>query len=230
VLNALNASVTTNVTTDDVIGVWSGLRPLVKPDENAKSGRTADLSRRHKVLTSPTGVITVTGGKLTTYREMAEDAVDAAQKVLGTSKKCRTRSLSLRGANGKRWSSTEIDVHLDGRYGSDAGDLKSLIASDPSLAGELVPGLPYLRCEAVHAVTHEMARTLDDVLTRRTRSRLFDRQATRAAAPAVCELIAPLLGWDDTEKAEQLARFVDECAREDAAGLVTESEFIAAHE
>ena len=228
VLNALNASVTTNVTTDDVLGVWSGLRPLVKPDENAKSGRTADLSRRHKVLTSPTGVVTVTGGKLTTYREMAEDAVDEAQKILGTKKKCRTRSLSLRGATGKRWSSTDVDVHLDGRYGSDAAALKSLIAGDPSLADELVDGLPYLRCEAVYAVTHEMAGTLDDVLTRRTRSRLFDRRATRAAAPAVCDLIAPLLGWSEAEKAAQLAHFVDECAREDAAGLVTEAEFIAA--
>jgi glycerol-3-phosphate dehydrogenase len=81
----------------------------------------------------------------------------------------------------------------------------------------------------VYAVTHEMAGTLDDVLTRRTRSRLFDRKATRMAAPAVCELIAPLLGWDQQEQARQLAHFVDECAREDAAGLVTETEFIASH-
>ena len=226
VLNALNASVTTNVTVDDVLGVWSGLRPLVKPDENAKSGRTADLSRRHKVTTSPRGVITVTGGKLTTYREMAEDAVDAAQKLLGNGTKCRTKSLPLRGATGKRSASTPVDAHLDGRYGSDAAGLKAMVAADPSLGGELVPGLPYLRCEALFAASHEMAVTLDDILTRRTRSRLFDRRATRAAAHSVADLVAPVLGWDEARKAAELASFVDECAREDAAALVTEQEFI----
>ncbi|MEY5059585.1 MAG: hypothetical protein RJA51_1332, partial [Actinomycetota bacterium] len=228
VLNALNASVTTGVTVDDVTGVWSGLRPLVKTDDtSAKAGRTADLSRRHKVSTSPGGVVTVTGGKLTTYREMAEDAVDAAEELLGRSARCRTRSLPLRGATGRRQDSTAVEAHLDGRYGSDASLVRGLISQDPSLGEELVPGLPYLRAEAVHAVTHEMAVTLDDILTRRTRSRLLDRAAASAAAPAVCDLVAPLLGWDHNEKSAQLAAFIDECAREDAAGLVTEQEFIA---
>ncbi len=228
VLAALNASVTTNVTTDDVTAVWSGLRPLVKTDDSsAKGGRTADLSRRHKVITSDTGVITVTGGKLTTYREMAEDAVDEACGVLGESRKCRTKRLGLRGSSGRRNVRSFVDEHLDGRYGSDAGALRELIAGDPSLGEELIPGLPYLRCEAVYAVTREMAVTLDDVLTRRTRSRLLDRRATREAAPAVARLIAPYLGWDDTTREAQLAHFIDECAREDAAGLVTEAEFIA---
>lgn len=228
VLNALNASVTTGVTVDDVTGVWSGLRPLVKTDDtSAKAGRTADLSRRHKVSTSSTGVVTVTGGKLTTYREMAQDAVDAAQVLLGRSARCRTKNLPLRGAEGKRTSSTPLDAHLDGRYGSDARLVRALIEGDASLGAELVPGLPYLRAEAVHAVTHEMAVSLDDILTRRTRSRLLDRRAARAAAPAVCDLVAPFLGWDAAEKSRQLAGFVDECAREDAAGLVTEAEFIA---
>ncbi|MFM8601366.1 MAG: glycerol-3-phosphate dehydrogenase/oxidase [Actinomycetota bacterium] len=228
VLNALNASVTTGVTVDDVTGVWSGLRPLVKTDDtSAKAGRTADLSRRHKVSTSPTGVVTVTGGKLTTYREMAEDAVNAAQELLGRQSRCRTKNLPLRGATGRRTASTPRDAHLDGRYGSDAALVRALIEQDASLGAELVPGLPYLRAEAVHAVTHEMAVSLDDILTRRTRSRLLDRRASRAAAPAVCDLVAPLLGWDAAEKSRQLAAFVDECAREDAAGLVSEAEFIA---
>ena len=230
VLDALNASVTTNVTVDDVLGVWSGLRPLVKPSESGDGkGRTADLSRRHSVTVSPTGVVTVTGGKLTTYREMAEDAVDAAQEVLGQSRRCRTKSLAVHGANGKRRTSTHEDRFLDGRHGSDADGVRALVSADPSLGEELVPGLPYLRAEAVWAVTHEMANSLDDILTRRTRSRLFDRRATRDAARAVCELVAPLLGWDDTEKSRQLAAFLDECAREEAAALVTEQEFIDSH-
>ena len=228
VLNALNASVTTNVTTDDVTGVWSGLRPLVKTDDtSAKAGRTADLSRRHKVVTSANGIVSVTGGKLTTYREMAEDAVDAACEVMNIRKKSRTRSLSLHGANGRSSQSTYLDKHLDGRYGSDAHHIRALIKNEPSLGEELVPGLPYVRAEAVYAVTHEMATSLDDVLTRRTRSRLLDRRACVRIAPQVADLIAPLLQWSDDERSKNLAEFLDECAREDAAAMVTEAEFIA---
>ena len=228
VLNALNASVTTNVTTDDVTGVWSGLRPLVKTDDtSAKAGRTADLSRRHKVVTSANGIVSVTGGKLTTYREMAEDAVDAACEVMNIRKKSRTRSLSLHGANGRSSQSTYLDKHLDGRYGSDAQHIRALIKNEPSLGEELVPGLPYVRAEAVYAVTHEMATSLDDVLTRRTRSRLLDRRACVRIAPQVADLIAPLLQWSDDERSKNLAEFLDECAREDAAAMVTEAEFIA---
>jgi glycerol-3-phosphate dehydrogenase len=228
VLAALNASVTTNVTVDDVTAVWSGLRPLVKTDDSsAKAGRTADLSRRHKVFTSENGVITVTGGKLTTYREMAEDAVDEACNILGRKASCKTKRLALRGANGKRNQSTVLDQHLDGRFGSDASHLRQLMTENPSLAEELVPGLPYLKCEAVYAVTHEMATTLDDILTRRTRARLLDRRACKAVAPAVADLVAPYLKWDSATRDQNLAHFIDECAREDAAGLVTETEFIA---
>lgn len=228
VLDALNASVTTNVTMEDVTAVWSGLRPLVKTDDSSKkAGRTADLSRRHKVFASDNGIITVTGGKLTTYREMAEDAVDEACVLLGQKRSCKTKRLSLRGATGKRQQSTTIDKHLDGRYGSDVYLLKDLIKSDASLAEELIPGLPYLKCEAVFAATHEMATTLDDILTRRTRSRLLDRNAARRAAPYVATLVAPYLGWTQETRDQQLADFIDECAREDAAGLVTETEFIA---
>jgi glycerol-3-phosphate dehydrogenase len=228
VLAALNASVTTNVTVDDVTAVWSGLRPLVKTDDSsAKAGRTADLSRRHKVFTSDNGVITVTGGKLTTYREMAEDAVDEACDILGRKASCKTKRLSLRGANGKRSQSTVLDQHLDGRFGSDATHLRQLMNDNPALAEELVPGLPYLKCEAVYAVTHEMATTLDDILTRRTRARLLDRRACKTVAPAVADLVAPYLKWDNAARDSNLAHFIDECAREDAAGLVTETEFIA---
>ena len=104
---------------------------------------------------------------------------------------------------------------------------RSLINENPALGAELVPGLPYLAAEAVWAATSEMAVTLDDILTRRTRARLFDRRATRDAARAVAALVAPVLGWDDAERERQAAMFTDECAREDAAALVTEAEFIA---
>lgn len=226
VLDALNASITTGVTEDDVTGVWSGLRPLVKSDA-ATSGRTADLSRRHKVVTSTSGVVTVTGGKLTTYREMAEDAVDEVCELLHLKKSSKTKNLPLHGARGAKSGSTVLDAHLVSRYGSDAAVLKKMIADDESLAQELIPGLPYLRCEAIYAVTHEMATTLDDVLTRRTRARLLDRRACVRSARDIAALLQPYANWSDSEMESNVAHFLDECAREDAAAMVTEEEFIA---
>ena len=226
VLAALNASVTTDVTTQDVTGVWSGLRPLVKSDD-ASSGRTADLSRRHKVAASANGIVTVTGGKLTTYREMAEDAVDEVCRLLGAKTSSRTKSLPLHGAGRTGRSKDPVQSHLVSRHGDEVDALHRLMTTDPTLAEPLVPGLPYLKCEAVHAVTNEMAVSLDDVLTRRTRARLLDRRACVAAAPEVARLIAPHLGWSDDDVAKQVTHFRDECAREDAAAMVTEAEFIA---
>jgi glycerol-3-phosphate dehydrogenase len=178
------------------------------------------------VFTSETGVVTVTGGKLTTYREMAQDAVDEVCEILGTKSRCRTKSLALHGAKGKRPRATQADRHLDGRFGSDSSAIKALIESDATLGNELVPGLPYLRAEAVFAVTHEMAESIDDILTRRTRARLLDRRACVAAATNTADLVAPLLGWTDAQRSASIAEFLDECAREDAAAMVTEQEFI----
>ncbi len=229
VLRALNAAVNTEVTQVDVTAVWSGLRPLVQTSTGqAIKGRTADLSRRHRVTTSTTGVVTVTGGKLTTYREMAQDTVDAVVEVLGSRRRCTTQRLSLRGSG--RFSPTknasDLVRHVEGRYGSDAAQIYSLINSEPSLAEALIDGLPYVKAEAIFAVTHEMATSLDDVLSRRTRCRLFDRRATIAQAGDVAALIAPLLGWDATRINNETRAFIDDCAREEAAARVTEEEFI----
>ena len=216
ILRALNASVTTGVTADDITGVWAGLRPLVK---TAGSARTADLSRRHSISVNSAGVISVTGGKLTTYREMAEDTVDQALELLGRTAKCRTRALPLRGAVGFREPAAgSPDLHLALRFGTDAALVRALIAEDPSLGEALVPGLPYVRAEAVHAVRAEMATTLDDVLARRTRARLFDRDASVAAAPAVAALIAPQLGWSTAETTAHIDAYVASCAHEAASG------------
>ncbi|CAB4852423.1 unannotated protein [freshwater metagenome] len=220
VLAALNATVNTNVTADDITGVWAGVRPLVKA---ASSGRTADLSRHHKVDHHGNGVITITGGKLTTYREMAEDTVDAVLQRLDRKVRCRTRNLPLLGAVGFREPKPGApDTHLANRFGTLANEVRSLIAADPSLGEPLVPGLPYLRAEAVYAVRNEMALSLDDVLTRRTRARIFDRGATLRAAPAVAALLAAELGWDAAETAEQLASFTAQCEAEEHAAVTAE--------
>jgi glycerol-3-phosphate dehydrogenase len=204
ILDAINLFVTSPVTEADVVGTWAGLRPLVK---NEESTRTADLSRRHKVLESPTsGLITITGGKLTTYRKMAQDTVDAvAKRVDRKVKRSRTASLKLHGAD--RPPPASASAHLAGRYGSDAAAVLALVDEDPSLGEPLVPGLDYLRAEAVYAVREEMARTLEDVLSRRTRALLLVRDATEAAAPQVAELIGAELGWDEDERQRQVASF-----------------------
>ncbi len=225
-LKAINASVTTTITEDDVVGTWAGLRPLVK---SAPSGRTADLSRRHKVAVSSSGVISVTGGKLTTYREMAADAVDAvldgatADTRGRATKRSRTAKLALRGADGYhalRRSGDERTLHLADRYGGEARTLLALIGQDPSLGEPLVAGLPYLRAEAVFAARHEMARTVDDVLTRRTRARLLAAEASVAAAEDTAALIAIELGLSAEEQAAQAEAYRTAVARERAhAGL-----------
>jgi glycerol-3-phosphate dehydrogenase len=206
-LGAMNASLSTPLTEADVTGTWAGLRPLVKSD--GVSERTADLSRHHKVQRSASGVISVTGGKLTTYRRMAEDTVDEITKT-----RCRTKKLRLHGAEG--WDdhdparlgiSPELTEHLANRHGSDTRVLAAMIVADRSLGEPAVPGLPYVKAEAVHAVRYELARTLDDVLTRRIPARWLLRDAASAAAEDIARLIAPELGWSDADVAREVASF-----------------------
>jgi glycerol-3-phosphate dehydrogenase len=221
VLKAMNAAVTTGITREDITAVWSGLRPLVKSVSDEKiSSRTADLSRRHKVATSQSGMITVTGGKLTTYRKMAQDAVDTALLAIGRRSRCKTKSLSLVGATTSSAKTSDAqDQHLLSRFGSESKIIKNLIADDKNLGEQLIPGLPYLRAEAVFAVTHELATTLDDILSRRTRCRIINRRATVAGARNVAELVAPLLGWSEQEINNEVLAFVDSCAQEDEAAI-----------
>jgi glycerol-3-phosphate dehydrogenase len=217
-LDAINHAIREPLGENDVLGTWAGLRPLVR---DASNSRTADLSRRHRVLTSPGGMVTVTGGKFTTYREMAEDAVAAAVAAMASagepiprrSRRSRTRSLALRGAEGWREAQAR-DAHLAGRYGGEAGVVEAIIAADPTTAEALVPGLPYRRAEALYAARYEMAVTLDDVMSRRTRSRLLGRDATAAAAHDVADLLAAELGWSETERAAEVDRFRAALARE----------------
>jgi len=219
-LGAMNDAMTVELTEADILGTWAGLRPLVR---DAGSERTADLSRRHRVTPSTSGVVTVTGGKLTTYREMAADTVDLVlEEVLGAkvvervAKHSRTRRLPLRGADGYHevlatatspGADAKVIDHLANRYGGEARALLAMIELDPGLAQPLVPGLPYLRAEALYAVRYEMARSVDDILSRRTRARLLARDASAAAAPAVAALVASDLGWDAAEQERQVKAY-----------------------
>ncbi len=218
VIAAVNAVVDSPISATDVTGTWAGLRPLLAaaPGRHKPSERTADLSRRHRVIRDPDGLVTITGGKLTTYRKMAEDAVDALGGVLGRKlPSCPTRRLRLRGAEGAAAlgsqgdpaSREEVMAHLVGRYGGEAGAVMGLAKDRPELAQPLVPGLPHIGAEAVYAVRYEMAQSLEDVLSRRTRAVLFAGEASRQAASAVAALMGAELGWDQSRQAAEVAAF-----------------------
>lgn len=241
-LGALNAWVTKPIARHEVLGAWAGLRPLVggpPPGGDggsapAPSSKTTDLSRRHAVRVAPSGLVTIVGGKLTTYRAMAEDTVDEAVRVmrLSTSGSGRDRrgarlrvpdsrsgSTPLFGAEGYEELTQEgapqrlglpndVVAHLAGRFGGHAQAVAAMVRDRPELGERLVPGLPYLKAEAVYAVRYEMALTLEDVLSRRTRALLLDIAATAGAAGSVADLMAPELGWSDDERTRQVEAFL----------------------
>ncbi len=206
----------------DVIGVWAGLRPLLKPmRKEGEMGETTKLSREHTVANPVPGLVLVAGGKLTTYRVMAKDAVDHAIRDFAATPASITDRVPLMGAWGfeartnqrvsiSRSSGLDIGVvdHLLGRYGGLVDEVLALISSRPEL-GEPLPGAEhYLRAEVLYAVTHEGARHLDDVLARRTRVSIetFDRGIT-AAGPAA-ELMAEALGWDEAQIADEVDHYL----------------------
>jgi glycerol-3-phosphate dehydrogenase len=222
-LGAINHSTTTDIREEHVVGTWAGLRPLVKADA---SGRTADLSRNHAVHAAPSGLVTVTGGKLTTYREMAADTVDVVVDQLDvprSQRRCRTARLRLLGADGHEPGGTGTSAALQSRYGGEARVLEVMIERDPSLGEPLVPGLPYVRAEAVFAARYEMAGTLDDVLARRTRALLLARDAAAAAAPAVAALVGDELGWDEGRRRREVEAFRKIAERQRTAPGLPES-------
>ena len=207
---------------DDVVGVYAGLRPLL----TGESEPTSKISREHTVVTPVPGLVMIAGGKLTTYRVMARDAVDAAAHSLKSSVNLGVRDsitdrVPLLGADGFETRSNQrvmlarhsglhvarID-HLLARYGGLIDDLLDLIRDRRMLALPLEGAEDYLAAEIVYAVTHEGARHLDDVMTRRTRMsiELFDRGTV--AAPHVASLMASELGWDRARTAEEVDHYL----------------------
>ncbi|NGO71125.1 FAD-dependent oxidoreductase [Streptomyces boncukensis] len=216
-LDHVNAVLAVPLTRDDVQGVYAGLRPLLAGESDA----TSKLSREHTVAHPVPGLVVIAGGKYTTYRVMAKDAVDEA--VHGLDHRvadCVTEEVRLSGAEGypALWNGrarlaekTGIHVarveHLLGRYGSLIDEVLELIADDPKLGEPLPAADDYLKAEVVYACTHEGARHLDDVLTRRTRISIetFDRGTLSARECA--ELMAPVLGWDADQIDREVAHY-----------------------
>jgi glycerol-3-phosphate dehydrogenase len=223
-LDAVNSSVAAPLSAEDVTGVWAGLRPLLMPPPGHKvSERTSDLSRRHQVRRSEADLVTVTGGKLTTYRKMAEDTVDEVVRVLGhraPSKVtgCRTARLPIRGSAGlgallapgaaSRFGLDEdVFTALVHRHGGETPDVLDLASGRPELLEPLVPGMPQLRAEAVWAARREMALTIDDVLSRRVRAGIRRAAAAAEASAGVASLLAGEWARDRDDLAEEARLF-----------------------
>ncbi len=189
-----------NPTRADILSVFAGLRPLVKSGDTKS---TAAMSRDHTIMISNSGLLTITGGKWTTYRRMAEDAVNQAELMAGMApRSCKTTELRIHG-----WSATSASREEFTVYGSDAAELERWIVESPDLADRIHPMLPCLKVEVLWAVRREMARTLEDVLSRRTRSLLFGARASMEAAPEVAKLMADELGHDELWQARQVREF-----------------------
>jgi glycerol-3-phosphate dehydrogenase len=206
------------LTHEDVEGVYAGLRPLLSHESES----TSKLSREHTVAVPVPGLVAIAGGKYTTYRVMAKDAVDAAARSMEMRvPPSVTHETPLIGADGyfalrnrKEALAAETGLHpariehLLNRFGSRIFELTAAIAADPELAEPLPGADDYLAAEVVYAVTHEAARHLDDVLTRRTRISIetFDRGV--GAAPVVARLMAAELGWDDARTADEVDHYL----------------------
>lgn len=209
ILESAATYMTEDPTRADVLSVFVGIRPLVK----SGAGSTASLSRDHAIHISSSGLLTIAGGKWTTYRHMAEDCVNQATTLARLdARPCVTRDLKVHGAR--------EDVSREGQlwvYGTDAEAVEALAASSPELAQAIDPHLPITKAQVVWAARHEMARTIDDVLSRRTRALLFDARRAIAAAPLVAELLARELGRDQAWIDAEVCAF-----REMAASYVLE--------
>jgi len=218
ILGHLNTLLRDPLDREDVEGVYAGLRPLLTGESEA----TSKISREHTVVTPVPGLVLIAGGKLTTYRVMARDAVDVAARSLdGGVRPSITERVPLLGAHGFETRTNQratiartsglhlarID-HLLGRYGGMVDELLDLMADDPALAEPLIHAEDYLGVEVVYAVTHEGGRHLDDVLCRRTRISIetFDRGVL--CAPQVAELMAGVLGWDQTRIDEEVDHYL----------------------
>jgi glycerol-3-phosphate dehydrogenase len=238
VLNHVNAILREPLDHEDVEGVYAGLRPLL----SGESEPTSRISREHTVVTPVPGLVMIAGGKLTTYRIMARDAVDAAAHSLTSSgttvRESITDRVPLLGADGWETRTNQrvqlgrrsglhvarID-HLLGRYGDLVDDLLALMEKRPELAEPLEGAEDYLAAEVVYAVTHEAARHLEDVLTRRTRISIetFDRGVR--AAPVAAALMGAELGWDDARRAEEVDHYLQRVAAErDSQEKLTDQE------
>jgi glycerol-3-phosphate dehydrogenase len=225
IINEANKVLKPKLKIEDVIGVYAGLRPLVA---NKKDSETTKLSREHTVDRSAPGFVSIAGGKYTTYRVMGKDVIDLAgvelRRIVADSV---TEKLPIVGADGyvaltqqaERISeesglSAASVIHLLNRYGSLISELLEIIKNDPKLAKPLTKDLPYLKAEIFYAASHEGARSVDDVISRRTRLAFEAPNSAMDLASDVATIIAPVLGWTPKQKKDSINAYIDIAERE----------------
>ena len=190
-------------TKEDVLCIFAGLRPLAAPQGDGLS--TKEISRSHKLIVSLSGLVTITGGKWTTYRKMAEDTVDKAMMIAGIEhKKCVTENMPIHGYV----KTVDYENHMY-IYGSDRIKLMELIRKNPDLGKKLHDDLPFSRVEVLWAVRHEMSRTVEDVLARRVRALFLDARASIAMAPEVAKIMADELKYDKQWIDKQIEEYTE---------------------
>jgi glycerol-3-phosphate dehydrogenase len=217
-LEHLNRYLSLHVTEDDILTTYAGYRPLVKPARANQS--SAKLSRSHVVLQGSSGLVTIVGGKLTTYRRMAQDTMDMLSRRDGAKPVHPTENLPLQGSAGwpsqqkaltKRAASLGLDAatieHLGRSYGTEANFILDMLDADASLSQRLIADLPYIRAEVLYACRYEMAMTPYDVLGRRTSITLEDGQRGLGAVEAVAELMARELEWSAEQQQQMVASY-----------------------
>lgn len=228
IINEANKILLPKIRREQILSVYAGLRPLVSP---TKDSSTTKISREHSVDHPLKGFVSIAGGKYTTYRVMAADAVDAAVKDLeGPVSKSSTKSIPLIGAVGYRnlvkqiaalaqsYSVSTLCVErMLNRYGSLISDIFQLISKDPSLAVEVLPGAGYIKAEVLYAATHEGARTLEDILARRLRLAMESSDHGLLVIQEIAELVAPTLEWSAEDIALAIADYKQYIAVEMAA-------------
>jgi glycerol-3-phosphate dehydrogenase len=223
VLDACNALFLAGLSADDVVGAWAGYRPLLRGESESMS----DLSRRHALTEGPSGLLTITGGKLTTYRRMAKDVVDRVIARDERRARCRTDEISLGCARPydevvaetvEAAASVGVDAEaaetLVRQHGENAGSVLALAADDRALAAPLSPAAPHVAAEVVYAARHEGAATLEDVFSRRTRLALRARDAALPAASDAALVLARETGRDEVWAKEQVEAYADAVRRE----------------
>jgi glycerol-3-phosphate dehydrogenase len=228
ILDQANRVLEPKLQADEIIGVYAGLRPLVA---NNKSATTTKLSREHTVDRPAAGFVSIAGGKYTTYRVMGKDVVDRAViELRKITQESVTEKLPLVGADGyfaleqqkeriaqESGLDVETVTHLLNRHGSLISEILELIEEQPKLAGKLDADLPYIKAEIVYAVSYEGARSVDDVISRRTRLSFEAVNHGVHLADEVASLISPVLGWSAKERKESVAQYVELVEREIAA-------------
>ena len=184
----------------DILSTFAGIRPLV---EDAPAARTAALSRGYTIRVSQSGLLTIVGGKWTTYRKMAQDCVDRAAMIGPLDRRpCITKNLHIHGYDGHAERYGDL-----ADYGADAPAIRGFVDAEPALGARLHPALPTIAAQVIWAARHEMARTVEDVLARRTRALFLDARAAIGMATAVARLLAAELGRDDAWQRDEVTRF-----------------------